>query len=163
MGRFDPDYELPLMRDVRAAVPKNVRLMVDAWGSYTLPTALRVGRALEEMDFYWYEEPHRPERLPRLRGPDLRRWTSRSPAARTSQSREAAKALFDRRAVDILQPDVSLCGGIADFLFMAELAAPVRDPLHPALVELGDHRGGVGPGRVAAARADAHARRRRAR
>ena len=39
------------------------------------------------------------------------------------QNRFDAKALFDRRAIDILQPDVSLCGGITDFLFMAELAA----------------------------------------
>jgi D-galactarolactone cycloisomerase len=122
MGRFDPDYELELMRDVRAQVPKNVRLMIDAWGSYTLPTALRVGRALQEMDFFWYEEPinqngyHAYEVL-----------TSELDIAiaggENTQSREAAKALFDRRAVDILQPDVSLCGGIADFLFMAELAA----------------------------------------
>ena len=32
------------------------KLMVDAWGSYTLPTALRVGRELQDMGFYWYEE-----------------------------------------------------------------------------------------------------------
>jgi D-galactarolactone cycloisomerase len=122
MGRYDPDYELELMRDVRAEIPKGVRLMVDAWGSYTLPTALRVGRALQDMDFFWYEEPlnqngyHAYEVL-----------TSELDIAiaggENTQSRDAAKALFDRRAVDILQPDVSLCGGIADFLFMADLAA----------------------------------------
>jgi D-galactarolactone cycloisomerase len=117
MGRFDPDYELGLMRDVRAQVPKNVRLMIDAWGSYTLPTALRVGRALQEMDFFWHE-PIRTATTPTRSDVRARH---RDRAARTPRP-EAAKALFDRRAVDILQPDVSLCGGIADSCLAAEPA-----------------------------------------
>ena len=42
---------------VREALPAHVKLMVDAWGSYTPPTALRVGRELERLGVYWYEEP----------------------------------------------------------------------------------------------------------
>jgi D-galactarolactone cycloisomerase len=38
-------------------------------------------------------------------------------------SRANAKNLIDRRAMDIIQPDVSLCGGISEVLFIAELAA----------------------------------------
>jgi D-galactarolactone cycloisomerase len=122
MGRFDPDYELPLIRKVRETVPENVRLMVDAWGSYTLPTAIRVGRELQEMGFYWYEEPlnqngyHAYEVL-------TDRLDIAIAGGENVQSRAGAKELFDRRAIDILQPDVSICGGISDFLFMADLAA----------------------------------------
>jgi D-galactarolactone cycloisomerase len=36
--------------------------------------------------------------------------------------RQAFKELLDRRAVDIIQPDASLCGGIRELLFIAELA-----------------------------------------
>ena len=33
-------------------------LMYDPWGTYrTYEEALRVGRELEELDFYWYEHP----------------------------------------------------------------------------------------------------------
>ena len=39
------------------------------------------------------------------------------------QTRDQFKELFERQAVDIVQPDVSLCGGIAEMLFIADLAA----------------------------------------
>jgi D-galactarolactone cycloisomerase len=39
------------------------------------------------------------------------------------QTRDAFRDLFERRGVDIVQPDVSLCGGIAELLFIADLAA----------------------------------------
>lgn len=44
-------------QSVRRAVGSDFRLMLDATGSYDYPTALRVGRALEELNFYWFEDP----------------------------------------------------------------------------------------------------------
>jgi len=41
-------------------------------------------------------------------------------------SRATAKQMIDRRAMDIIQPDVSLCGGIGVALFVAQLAALSR-------------------------------------
>ena len=38
-------------------------------------------------------------------------------------SRAAGKALIDRGCFDIIQPDISLCGGLGEALFIAELAA----------------------------------------
>ncbi len=122
IGRFDPDYELPLLRSLRQSTPPDIRLMVDAWGSYTLPTALRVGRELGDLGYYWFEEP-----LPQNGYAAYEILTDQLDIAiaggENTQTRAGAKELLDRRAVDILQPDVSLCGGISDFLFMAELAA----------------------------------------
>ena len=121
-GRYDPDVELPLLAKLREALPADVRLAVDAWGSYTLATAMRVGRELGAMGFYFYEEP-----LPQYgyRGyPEL---TAALDIAVSGgemlQNRAAFRELFERRAVDIVQPDVSLCGGIAEMLFIADLAA----------------------------------------
>jgi D-galactarolactone cycloisomerase len=121
MGRYDPDYELPLVREVRKAVPAHVKLMVDAWGSYTLPTALRVGRELQDMGFYWYEEPLRQDgyRAYEVLAAELDIAVA---GGETLQTRGAFKEIFDRRAVDIVQPDVSICGGISDLLFVADLA-----------------------------------------
>jgi D-galactarolactone cycloisomerase len=122
IGRYPPDVELPLIRDVREALPPTTRLMVDAWGSYTLPTAIRVGRALEEIGIGWYEEP-----LPQAgyRGYEVLADALDIAIAggEMLQTRTAFKELFDRRAVDIVQPDVSLCGGITDMLFVADVAA----------------------------------------
>ena len=96
--------------------------MVDAWGSYTLPTAIRVGRALEEIGIAWYEEP--------LAQAHYEGYEVLADALDIAvaggemlQTRAAFHDLLTRRAVDIVQPDVSLCGGIADLLFIADLAA----------------------------------------
>ena len=122
IGRYDPDYELPLLRQLRAGIPADIRLMVDAWGSYTLPTALRVGRELSELGYYWYEEPLSQNGYAayEILADQL---DIAIAGGENVQSRSVAKELLDRRAVDILQPDVSICGGISDFLFMADLAA----------------------------------------
>jgi len=57
IGRYDPRSELEALAVVRAGLPSNVKLMVDAWGSYTLATALMVGRELERLGITFYEEP----------------------------------------------------------------------------------------------------------
>jgi D-galactarolactone cycloisomerase len=122
IGRFEPEIELPLVAEVRAALPPDVSLMVDAWGSYSLGTAIRVGRELEQIGIRWYEEP-----LPQAgyHGYEVLTATLDVPVAggEMLQNRSAFKDLFDRRAVDVVQPDVSLCGGITDLLFVGQLAA----------------------------------------
>jgi L-alanine-DL-glutamate epimerase-like enolase superfamily enzyme len=49
--------DISICRSVRKAVGGEYCLMFDATWSYDYPTALRVGRALEELDFYWFEDP----------------------------------------------------------------------------------------------------------
>jgi len=38
-------------------VGADYRIMLDSTWGYDFPTALRVGRAIEELGFYWYEDP----------------------------------------------------------------------------------------------------------
>ncbi len=42
---------------VRKAVGNDYRLMLDSTWMYTYTEAVRVGRAIEEMGFYWFEDP----------------------------------------------------------------------------------------------------------
>ncbi len=42
---------------VRKAVGDDYPLMLDATWSYDYPTAVRVGRAIQELNYYWYEDP----------------------------------------------------------------------------------------------------------
>jgi L-alanine-DL-glutamate epimerase-like enolase superfamily enzyme len=52
------DEDIAVCRAVREAVGEEMALMFDPWGTYcTYEDALRVGRALEELDFIWYEHP----------------------------------------------------------------------------------------------------------
>ena len=63
-GRPDPgrpshvEWDLRLCRAVRERVGDAMVLMYDPWGTYrTYEEAVRVGRVLEELGFYWYEHP----------------------------------------------------------------------------------------------------------
>ena len=52
---------------VREAVGPDFPLMQDPNGVYTFDEALRVGRILDELDFYWFEEPIRDQQRLLLR------------------------------------------------------------------------------------------------
>lgn len=53
----DPDRDIALCRAVRKAVGDHIDLMLDPLGLYDRRDGLRVGRVLDELNFYWYEEP----------------------------------------------------------------------------------------------------------
>ena len=127
---------LPMARDiaaataVREAVGPDVRLMADGNGAYSLATSIKMGRALEELDFYWFEEP-----LPQPNHAGYEVLVNTLDVAIAGGeglgARHEFKNLLDRRAVDIVQPDVSLCGGFAECLFVSEMAQLYAIPSMP--------------------------------
>ena len=52
-----PAKDIELCRAVREAVGPDVALMLDVAKAYNRIDSLKVGRAIEELDFTWYEEP----------------------------------------------------------------------------------------------------------
>ena len=53
----EPDRDIKVCEAVRNAVGEDFRVMLDSTWSYNYVDALRVGRAIEELGFYWYEDP----------------------------------------------------------------------------------------------------------
>lgn len=52
------DYDIALCREIRAAVGDDFPLMLDPHGNYrSVEEALKVGRAIERLNFHWYEVP----------------------------------------------------------------------------------------------------------
>jgi D-galactarolactone cycloisomerase len=100
-----------------------VRLMADGNGAYTLNSALAMGEKLHELKFDFWEEPL--PQSPNYAGYEELREKLPLPlaAGEVLDSRATAKQLIDRRAMSIIQPDVSLCGGIGEALFISEMAA----------------------------------------
>ena len=121
IGRYPPERELPLLGDVRQAVGSSVGLMADANAAYSPALALHVGRALKDFDFAWLEEP-----LPQTgyHGyPELRAKLGIPLAGGEALgTRWAAAQALQQSCFDVVQPDVSICGGIAEGLFIGELA-----------------------------------------
>ena len=121
IGRFDPRREVPLLAAIRQQVGPDVRLMADANAAYSPALALRAARALTELDFAWLEEP-----LPQsgyLGYPELRAKMDLPLAGGEGlMTRPTAFEALERGCFDIVQPDVSICGGIAECLFVGDLA-----------------------------------------
>ena len=49
--------DMRICRAVREAVGDGFPLMLDSTWGYDYPSALRVGKLIEELDFEWYEDP----------------------------------------------------------------------------------------------------------
>ena len=123
LGRYPVAREKKIAAAVRAAVGPDVLLMADGNAGYTMESAVRMGHVLHELDFEAFEEPL-PQSPKYTAYEELRRRLPLSLAGgEVLDGRASAKELIDRRAVDIIQPDISLCGGIGETLFIAELAA----------------------------------------
>lgn len=108
---------------VRKEVGSEVKLMADGNGAYALGTAMKMGRALEELDYYWFEEPM-PQSSTCYAGYEELASKLDIPIAACEglTSRGLFKEAIARRAMAIVQPDVALVGGIGEALFVAELA-----------------------------------------
>ncbi|MDW3216775.1 MAG: mandelate racemase/muconate lactonizing enzyme family protein [Ilumatobacteraceae bacterium] len=122
IGGLDVDEELDRLTAIRELVPTGTTLMVDAWGAYTPATAMRVGDRLYDLGVVWFEEPCPP-------GPDCAGYeglvtSMRVPIAggEAARTRSALLSLLQRRAVDVIQPDAAICGGMTNVMFAAELA-----------------------------------------
>ena len=53
----NPAYDIEISEAVADAVGDDMKLMLDSMWAYCYEDALRVGRAIEDLDFYWYEDP----------------------------------------------------------------------------------------------------------
>ena len=56
-----PKEDLKLVQAVRDSIGKDFKLMVDANHAYNLKDAIYVGKGLDELNIYWFEEPVAPE------------------------------------------------------------------------------------------------------
>jgi L-alanine-DL-glutamate epimerase-like enolase superfamily enzyme len=117
-GRVDGRYDELLVRTARETVGERVDLMVDAGGSeqfwpHGVKWARRTARMLADYDVTWFEEPLRPDDLD---GYAELRDDAPIPIAtgEVLVRRQAFQPWIGRRAVDILQPDVTKCGGLSE-------------------------------------------------
>lgn len=118
---FGPRDDVKLAEAVRRGVGPDFPFMVDANHCYTTSDAFYVGRALEELDVYWFEEPVAPEDLDGYR--ELRAGLKVNIAGGEAEfNRWGWRALLENRGLDIAQPEVCALGGISEYLRVLALA-----------------------------------------
>jgi L-alanine-DL-glutamate epimerase-like enolase superfamily enzyme len=126
--------DIQRVRAVRTEVGPDVTVMVDANMGWTLDEAARRARAFEEYEIAWLEEPLVPEDIDGHA--ELQRSTSIPIAAgETLFSPFEFKNYIQRRAIRILQVDVTRVGGITAWLEVASLAHAFHLPLAPHFVQ----------------------------
>ncbi|MFS4580008.1 mandelate racemase/muconate lactonizing enzyme family protein [Phaeobacter sp. C3_T13_0] len=110
-----PRDDVRLIEAVRRGVGDEYRFMIDANHAYTTHDAFYVGRAMEEFDPYWFEEPVAPEDLDGYR--ELRSGLRVNISGGEAEfNRWGWRALLESRGLDIAQPEVCALGGISEYL-----------------------------------------------
>ena len=117
----DLDRALEPFAKIREAVGREMEIMVELHGLWTLPPALRIAEALKDYDVAWLEEPIRYNEIDALA--ELARHTA-IPVAASERlaSRQVFRQLMARRAASIVMIDLAWCGGLSEARKIANLA-----------------------------------------
>lgn len=117
-GRVSRQLDELLVRTARDAVGPDVELMVDAGGSeqfwpHGIHWARETAKMLGEYGIVWFEEALRPDDVAGFA--ELRRSSPVLIATgEVLTRRQAFQPFITERALDILQPDVTKCGGLSE-------------------------------------------------
>ena len=118
--------DIKVCEAVRKAVGDDYQIMLDSTWSYRYEEALRVGLAIQEMGFYWYEDP--------LHEQDIYNYVKLRqkldiPILATEYPISGLDSYIPwilERATDMLRGDVAVKGGITTLIKTAHLAEAFR-------------------------------------
>ncbi len=108
--RDGPARDIPRLRAAREAVGDGFALMQDGVAGYTMAEAVRVGRALAELDYAWFEEPIRDRDLSQLA--ELSRALTVPVLAGETVTLDELGEFLRRAALPLIRGDVYLKAGI---------------------------------------------------
>lgn len=129
-GRTGMAKNLDLVRTVREAAGPDSDIMFDAWKSWDVPYAIAMAERMAEYDVRWLEEPVLPDRIS---GYVAVREASPIPISggEAEYTRWGAQALMEAGAVDVIQPDVFIAGGISELMKIGALASVANVQMLP--------------------------------
>jgi len=121
MGLVDEATDVALVREARRGAGDRMDVLIDAGCVWDAKTAIQRARRFQEYGIYWLEEPLHPDNLEgyaRLsEAVDVR-----IAAGEEESSRHSYLDLMDRGKIDVVQVDVTRCGGLTEARRIARLA-----------------------------------------
>jgi D-galactarolactone cycloisomerase len=117
-GRVSRKLDEALIKTAREAVGEDIELMVDAGGSeqfwpHGVSWARETARMLGEYGIVWFEEALRPDDVAGFK--ELRETSPVLVATgEVLTRRQAFQPFITERAVDVIQPDATKCGGLSE-------------------------------------------------
>jgi L-rhamnonate dehydratase len=119
---YDIHFDIELIKTARQAAGDHVEIMIDIGKRYRLKSAMYVAKALEQLNIYWLEEP-----LPAEDYTGYKRLTESTTMRIATGEEESGRLAFARLInetyVDVIQPDMSRCGGLTEAKKIAVMAA----------------------------------------
>jgi len=134
IGQDPKDYskDIRVCKEIRKAVGDDISLMVDANCGYDndIKTALQVGKALEEIDIFWYEEPLSPDNL---KGNAFLRekLNTRLAIGEAEFTRFGYREMFEKKALDVVMTNICRMGGLTEAKKVADMASTYHIPYSP--------------------------------
>ncbi len=119
---YDVKFDVELVKTARKAAGDHIEIMIDIGKRYRLREAMYAAKAMEQQNIYWLEEPLPAEDLE-----GYRRLAEHSPVRIATGEEESGRRAFARLInethIDVVQPDMSRCGGLTEAKKIATLAA----------------------------------------
>ncbi len=118
------------VKAAREALPDHIKLMTDAHGTFSVPEAKQFTKGVEDCNVYWFEEPINPDN--KIGTAEVRANTFIPIAAGESEyTAFDVRDLITERALDVLQPDCAIIGGITEAMRVSQLAHTYQLELAP--------------------------------
>ena len=115
---------------IREAVGPDIEIMVDCHGRFDVPTAIRLGKALEPYNLWWFEEPVPVESTHALR--QVRENVSVPICVgERLHTRWDFIPILENEFADFIMPDVTWTGGISEIKKIATMAEAYYVPISP--------------------------------
>ena len=119
---FGAGYDIKNVAAVRRAIGDDILFAVDANCGYDRASAIAVGQRLAENNLLWFEEPISADDVEGY--VEIRR-ALRMPISGAEQlrGRWAFRRMIQEHALDIIQPDICVCGGFTEYRKIAAMAS----------------------------------------
>jgi L-alanine-DL-glutamate epimerase-like enolase superfamily enzyme len=116
------NHSIARVRAARAGLGPDIDIMCDAHGTFSVREAKAFCRAIEDCQLGWLEEPVTSDDI--VGQAEVRASTTVPIACGESEfTRFAFRDLIAARAIDVLQPDLSIAGGITEAIRIEALAS----------------------------------------
>jgi len=117
------DFAIDFVRRMREAVGPEFELLIEAHRRFSPSHAIRIGQRLTEFGITWYEEPCLADNIELVA--EVRRAVPIPiVTGEALYSKESFFHVLERRAADVLNPDICAVGGIGAMLDIAAMAQP---------------------------------------
>ncbi len=128
--RQDEDFAVDYVRRMRDALGPEMEILIEVHRRLAPQHAIRLGRRLAEFDIGWFEEPCLSDNI-ELVAEVRQRQPIPVVIGETIYSKESYVQVFEKRAADILNPDICAIGGITALMDIATMAQPHAVAISP--------------------------------